>query len=235
MNTDDLSAVYGILKSPSMVDFPGHLAGVLFISGCNFRCGFCHNAELLGAVEPGMPQAQLEAACQRFRENWVDGIVVTGGEPTLHVGLLDLLHRLRQWNFKIKLDTNGSRPEILAEVLPLVDYVAMDVKCNLEAYPTFVSFNQPERIAHSIALIRERATDYEFRTTVLPAFHTDEEMLRIAALVKGARRLALQAFVPRENLPDPRLRRSPRTTPDRMREVAALVADSADDVVVRGA
>ena len=153
----------------------------------------------------------------------------------MHPGLPDLLRQLREWNFTVKLDTNGSCPEVLADVLPLVDYVAMDVKCSLDSYPEFVSFSQPERIAHAIALIREKATDYEFRTTVLPAFHTDEEMLRIADLVRGARRLALQAFVPRDNLPDPGLRRSPRTTPDRMRKVAALVADSADEVVVRGA
>ncbi len=229
------SAVHAILKSPSMVDFPGHLSGVFFISGCNFRCGFCHNAELLGTPKSGMPMGQLEAACRRFRENWVDAAVITGGEPTLDDRLVDLIARLRGWGFKVKLDTNGSRPDVLEAVLPSVDFVAMDVKCGLENYPEFVKFAHPERIARSIELVRRRATAYEFRTTVLPAFHSDAEMRRIADLVRGARRYALQAFVPRDNLPDPALRRTPRTSPERMEQVAALVADSADEVVVRGA
>ncbi|NOY79435.1 MAG: anaerobic ribonucleoside-triphosphate reductase activating protein [Kiritimatiellaeota bacterium] len=233
--SDERSAVYGVLKSPSLVDFPGRLSAVFFVSGCNFRCGFCHNAELLGTPKPGMPVDQLEAACGRFRDNWVDGAVITGGEPTLDDRLADLIVRLRKWGFKIKLDTNGSRPEFLATVLPLVDFVAMDVKCSLESYPEFVKFDHPERIARSVELVRREARAYEFRTTVLPAFHSDAEMRRIADLVRGARRFALQAFVPRDNLPDRALRRAPRTSPERLQQVAALVADSASEVVVRGA
>ena len=105
------SPVRGVLRDASMVDYPGRLAAVLFLGGCNFRCGFCHNAALMGRVDAdGLPWAEVEQMCRRFRDNWVDGAVVTGGEPTLNPGVFRVVERLREWGFAIKLDANGSRP-----------------------------------------------------------------------------------------------------------------------------
>jgi len=234
MSDDELSPVFGILRNPSMVDYPGRLSGVVFIAGCNFRCGFCHNAELAGPLRPGMSWQQLERACRRFRDNWVEAITITGGEPTLHPELPDLIRRLRSWGFRIKLDTNGSRPEILDQVIPWTDYVAMDVKCVPERYASFVGFSQTDRILESIDLIRSQAADYEFRTTVVPGVHDEQEVEAVARLVAGARRFALQAFVPRDNLPDPSLRNLPRTTLDTLRRLAAYAEPHVETVVLRG-
>lgn len=231
---DGMSPAFGALKSPSLIDFPGRLAAVFFIAGCNFRCGFCHNASLLGQPRAGMSWANLRRLCKRFRGEWADGAVVTGGEPTLAAELPELLRLLRAYGFAVKLDTNGSRPDVLARVLPLVDYVAMDIKCSLESYPTVVGFDQPERVGASVALIKQRAADYEFRTTVVHCLHPDEELLGIASLVQGAKRYVLQAFIPKDNLPDPELRQARRTLPERLDEASALVAGCAEQVVVRG-
>ena len=235
MSDDSLSPVFGILRNPSMVDYPGRLSGVMFIAGCNFRCGFCHNAaELGGPLRPGMPWSQLERACRRFRDNWVEAVTITGGEPTLHPGLPELIRRLRAWGFLVKLDTNGSRPDVLETVLPHVDYAAMDVKCSLPRYADFVKFADGDKVRKSIGLIRSHAADYEFRTTVVPGVHDADEIRQVAELVAGSRRLALQAFVPRADLPDPTLRTMPRTAPETLRHLAEVVRPYVDEVILRG-
>ena len=113
-----------------MVDYPKHFAAVFFTSGCDFTCGFCHNATLIGKKQAGLSRDKLEEAAARFKKNWVNGVVITGGEPTGADDLLDLIHFFKdRFGFSVKLDTNGSNPHRLAECLPFVDYVAMDVKC----------------------------------------------------------------------------------------------------------
>ena len=135
------SSIYAYLEKPSMVDYPGHFAAVFFISGCSFTCGFCHNAALMGKKQAGLSWETLEAACARFKKDWVNGIVLTGGEPTTAGDLVDLIHFFKErFGFSVKLDTNGSNPERLAECLPLIDYVAMDIKCGLSAYSELAGF-----------------------------------------------------------------------------------------------
>ena len=229
-----MSPAFGALKSPSLIDFPGRLAAVFFTAGCNFRCGFCHNAPLLGQHRPGMSWSNVRRLCDRFRGEWVDGAVVTGGEPTLATELPELLRLLRAYGFAVKLDTNGSCPDVLDRILPLVDYVAMDVKCGLESYPAVAGFDEPERIAASAALVKRQAADYEFRTTVVDGIHSDEELLAIASVVQGAKRYVLQPFIPKDNLPDPRLRQARRTLPERLQAASVLMVGCAENVVVRG-
>ncbi len=231
----ELSPVFGILKNPSLVDFPGAMAGVMFTAGCNFRCGFCHNAELLGAYRPGMGWEQLQHACRRWRDNWVQAVVITGGEPTMAQDLALLIERLHQWGFRVKLDTNGSRPDLLRDLAGAVEYIAMDVKCALVRYPKFVHYPHPEHIVRSIEIIRAAARDYEFRTTIIPGFHSDEELREIGRSLRGARRWALQAFVPRDSLPDPRFRNIPRTSPERLEQAGKLAAEFAEEILLRGA
>ena len=234
MKSGEATSVYGFLKSPSMVDFQGHLAAVFFTSGCNFACGFCHNAALMAKQQAGLSWDRLKRAVENFQRNWVDGVVITGGEPTLAPDLGDLIEYFRARGLAVKLDTNGSRPDVLREVLPQVDLVAMDVKCSAEQYPGFVGFQEPDRIRESIRLIKEGAPAHEFRTTVLDSFHTDAEIERIGALIASASRHVVQAFVPREDLPDPDLRTVPRTSPDRLSEVRQLLEPYVEKVVIRG-
>jgi len=229
------SSVYAYLENPSMVDFPRHFAAVFFISGCTFRCGFCHNAELIKKKKAGLSWEDIEAACAKFKKNWVNGAVITGGEPTTAADLPELINLFKKkFGFAVKLDTNGSNPKMLEKCLPNIDYVAMDIKCGFNFYPEFVGFSDIEKLEESIRLIREQAKDYEFRTTVIETVHTDEEMLQIAEIVKGSKRYVMQPFIPRNNLPDEKFRTLPRTTAARLKELEKLMAGCADEIIIHG-
>lgn len=230
-----VSPVYGYLQRCSMVDFPGRLAAVLFTTGCNFRCGFCHNAALLRKRQDGLSWQRLEEALDHFRGQWADGVVITGGEPTIwEQQLEDLIDFFKRAGMAVKLDTNGSRPDVLERVLHKVDYVAMDVKCATPGYARLVGYEDIHNVHRSVDLIKSSALDYEFRSTIIEGVHSDDEMMAIADLIRGARRYVLQPFVPRENLPDPALRKARRTSPDRLQELRRLMGNAAREVVVRG-
>jgi len=230
------SSIYAHLEKPSMVDYPKHFAAVFFISGCGFTCGFCHNASLMGKKQAGLSWEKLAAAGSKFKKDWVNGVVITGGEPTSADDLVDLINFFKErFGFAVKLDTNGSNPQRLAECLPLVDYVAMDIKCGLSAYPAVVGFPDIGKIQQSIDLIRAEAKDYEFRTTVIETVHTDEQMKEIYETVIGSKRYAMQVFIPRDDLPEEQYRNVPRTTSARLKELEKLMAGCADEILLRGA
>lgn len=229
------SPVFGILQNASMVDYPGKLAAVFFLSGCNFRCGFCHNAKLMGRTDaPGLPWPEVETTCKRFKENWVKGAVVTGGEPTLNSGIFHTVENLREWGFSVKLDTNGSQPRVLEKLLPLVDYVAMDVKFAPADYPARVGFDDIAVLTESIRMIQERAAQYEFRTTVIEAWHGEEQMRAIGEWVRGAKLHVLQTFVPRDDLPDPACRDLPETRSEVLHALADVLRPYVGRVEIRG-
>jgi pyruvate formate lyase activating enzyme len=164
----------------------------------------------------------------------VDAAVITGGEPTLRADLPDLIQFFRKSGWAVKLDTNGSRPGVLRECLPLLDYVAMDIKAGLGGYPELCGFEDVARIRESVEAIKGGAKDYEFRTTVIASFHTDEQMREIGELIRGARRYVLQPFLPKEQLPDAELRALPRTQESRLLALRDLLAGCAAEILVRG-
>jgi pyruvate formate lyase activating enzyme len=229
------SPVYALLEKPSLIDYPGCLCGVFFISGCNFSCGFCHNAPLMGKKQSGLPWSRLDEICRKFKTEWVDAVCITGGEPTLAADLIQLIEFFRSYGFKIKLDTNGGRPDILKQCLPMIDFIAMDIKSGISAYAEIAGFGQTESIEESVRLIMNSGLDYEFRTTVIEPVHTDEQMIEIGELIKGAKRYCIQPFIPKDNLPDPRLREVKRTTPQRLREIETLMKPCVQKIIVRGA
>jgi len=231
----DTSSIYGAMQRPSMVDYPGRMAAVLFTTGCNFRCGFCHNAALLGTPQRGYTWEQLGAMCDRYRRNWVTAVVITGGEPTLAPGVKDTVCFFRDRGFEVKLDSNGSRPDTLAELLPFVDYVAMDIKCHLDQYGEFVGFADTSAITRSVGLIKAGSTPHEFRTTVIEGVHRPDDFHALGALVGGAPSFALQAFIPRDDLPDPALTAKPRTRPAFLEECAVVLRNYVQRVDIRGA
>jgi pyruvate formate lyase activating enzyme len=210
------------------------MAAVFFTTGCNFRCGFCHNASLLAHTKEGYEWCRLEEICERFRQQWVRAVVLTGGEPTLIPGLAETLRFFRDRGFEIKLDTNGSQPETLAAVLGQVAYVAMDVKCSLPRYPEFVGFTDVAAVAQSIELLRTSTTPYEFRTTLIEAVHTDDEVRAMGEAVRGAACFVVQAFIPRDDLPDPHLRTTPRTRPQALQHAAEILRPYVGRVEIRG-
>jgi pyruvate formate lyase activating enzyme len=235
MKNPDRSPFYGYLQKPSLVDFPGKITAVFFTSGCNFSCGYCHNAPLLGKVKSGLDTGTFTEAVRKFMTtDWVTGITLSGGEPTLSSDLPFYIRWLKDRGLAVKLDTNGSNPAMLEKIIDDLDYIAMDVKCSLENYPSFVKFTDTDAITASIQLIRDQAADYEFRTTIIEAFHTPSEMHAIGKLIKGAKRYTLQPFLPRDDLPDKAYRTMRRTSPDLLKEYCSLMEPYARNIIWKG-
>ncbi len=228
------TSVYAYLRQPSLVDYPGYPAALFFTSGCNFACRYCHNPALMRRRQSGLSWERLQQVCTAFREEWTSAAVLSGGEPTMAEDLPEIISFFRAQGWRIKLDTNGSFPDVLAQVLPRVDYVALDVKASPDRYRELTGFGEVERIRESIALLRSGGTDYELRTTLIEPFHDDAQLHEIADMVRGTRRLVLQPFLPRPDMPDPTFRLLLRTSPDRLREAAALLTGCADEILIRG-
>lgn len=187
------------LQKLTLLDFPGHTACTVFTAGCNFRCPFCHNASLVTHVDA--PPACTEAEFFSFlskRQGLLDGVAVTGGEPLLQKDIIPFLEKIRALGFAVKLDTNGSRPEVLKEIVGvgLVDYVAMDIKNTKEKYPLTAGVDGAllEAVEESIDFLLENHVDYEFRTTLVKNFHTKEDIAAVAKRLQGAKRWFLQSF-----------------------------------------
>ena len=195
----------GFLPS-SMLDWPGKICTVVFLAGCNFRCPYCHNPELVEAGEGAAELAWEDLAFYlRSRSGWVDGVSITGGEPTIHADLPLLCERLREMGMLVKVDTNGSRPRLLRGVLErgLADFVAMDLKTSLEKYPLVARRPvDPGWIEESIGVVMASGVEHEFRCTVVPGLVGLEDLASLAELVEGGRKLVLQQFHS-ENTLDP--------------------------------
>ncbi len=201
--------IVGIQKL-TLLDYPGKVACTVFLNGCNFRCPYCHNAELLGEAEPVMTVEALLAFLKK-RQGVLDGVCITGGEPTLHPELAELIRSVRAMGFSVKLDTNGYRPEILGALLGegLLDYVAMDLKNGPDAYAQTVGLAAADlaKIRESIGLLLDSGTEFELRTTVVKPLHSGESVTSMAnwllEATKGRRvpRLFVQPFVDRETVP----------------------------------
>ncbi len=187
------------LQKLSLVDFPGHLAAVVFAQGCNFRCGYCHNPELVD------PRGHFDCDAERVlsdlshRKKLIEGVVVTGGEPTICPGLAEFLEKIKEMGFLVKLDTNGSNPGILWELLKeqLVDYVAVDIKTSPGRYALVSgSPDMGALVSESARWVLLATIPYEFRTTCVPGIVGEEDFREISSLVKGAGKYCLQQFNP---------------------------------------
>lgn len=191
----------GGLQKTTLLDYPGYVAATIFTSGCNFKCPYCHNRDLVFVPEdysffdPKEVLAFLEK-----RKGILDGVCISGGEPLMHENLIDLLKEIKKLGYRIKLDTNGNMPERLKKVCEtgLIDYVAMDIKNSPDKYASTVGLNQDvfqlENIKNSISYLLTGDIDYEFRTTIVKEFHEVEDIVEIARWIRGAKHYYLQAF-----------------------------------------
>jgi len=186
------------LQKLTLLDYPGRMACTLFTGGCNFRCPFCHNGGLVTAPETLWTEAQI-LEYLASRKGLLDGVCVTGGEPLLHPSLGEFLGKVKALGFSVKLDTNGSFPARLKELVRagLVDYVAMDVKNSPEKYAVTVGAGAFDLtpVRESISYIMKRNVAYEFRTTLVRELHCEEDVESIARWISGAEKYALQSFV----------------------------------------
>ena len=186
----------------SFVDWPGKVASIIFLPQCNFRCPYCHNHELV--LDPdqfdSFPADYIVGKLRHY-ESWIDGVCITGGEPTLLPNLIELIKTLRDEGMLIKLDTNGSRPEVVEQLISkrLVDCVSMDIKAPLEeelySRCAGVEVNL-DNIKESVSLLRLNRIPYHFRTTVVPTLHTRENLMQLAHQLEGCSGLKLQNFSP---------------------------------------
>lgn len=190
--------IAGIQKT-TLLDYPTKVAAIVFTQGCNFRCGYCHNPDLLEQNKNTDFLPENFISFLKTRQGKLDGVVITGGEPTLQSGLYDFIKQIKQLDFAVKLDTNGTNPKILKKLLSenLVDYIAMDIKAPIEKYSEITGINvNTNNIKTSIDLIIKSLTEYEFRTTILKSQLSFEDFDKIGQTIKGANLYYLQKFVP---------------------------------------
>jgi len=230
--------IKGFVES-SLIEWPGRLAAVIFLPGCNLRCRYCHARDLvLGAASVESIPAEKVLDYAGSSGGWIDGIVISGGEPTLYAGLAGLMRDVKSRGLDVKLDTNGTRPDVIAGLMDegLVDAVAMDVKAPLDERYLKVA-NVPvdlARVRESIRLIMQSGIEYEFRTTVSPALLSLADVVDVAREIEGARRYCLQPFCPHVCL-DEEFERHPQCPRSYLEHAAALAKGFVGEVVIRTA
>lgn len=214
------------LEKFSSRDFPGHISSTIFLGGCNFRCPYCHNSDLV--LNPGRLQtipADIFLSYLDLRRNWLEGICVSGGEPLLHDDIEELLQVIKDRGLLVKLDTNGSLPGPLRRLIDsgLVDWVAMDIKAPLERYREVTrSELDVENIIQSVEMIKSSGLTHYFRTTVVPGLVEADDILKIGEWLKGESVYVIQPFLPQTTL-DPRYLEIDPYSSEEMKSMAVSV------------
>ncbi len=224
------------LQKTSLLDFPGKLCCTVFTDGCNLRCPFCHNSSLVltpGAA-PWMPEQEIFAFLEK-RKGLLDGVCITGGEPLIQNGIEEFMIKIKKLGFLIKLDTNGTYPERLIELVDrgVIDYVAMDIKNSLEHYGMTAGIENFDTTAveKSVAFLLKGKVSYEFRTTVVREYHTTQDFISIGRWIKGANHYFLQGYEDSEDVINHDLHAWDK---GKMEEFRAILKDYTTNVELRG-
>ncbi len=215
--------IIGGLQKFSLIDYPGKTSAIIFTIGCNFRCRYCHNPEL---VIPERYTAEISLSevydFLNNRRGKLDAVCITGGEPTQHADLSEMIENIKAMGFLVKLDSNGSRPEVLENFIKrkLVDYVAMDIKAPLKKYSKVIGWQIPvEKLKKSISLLMSSSVGYEFRTTIVKSILSKDDLRKIAQEIKGAENYFLQKFIPTK-LIEPALKKESSYSDNELSELA---------------
>ena len=186
------------LEKVSLVDYGGYVCATIFTGGCNFMCSFCHNASLVKRTAQAISEAEV-LDYLKSRSKLLDAVTISGGEPTLQKDLKQFIYKVKELGFKVKLDTNGTNPAVLKELLDenVLDYVAMDIKNNFDDYGliTGLKVNLSNRVKECLEILRKSGVKYELRTTLVDEFHNRENIEKLANDLKGEKTLYLQKFV----------------------------------------
>lgn len=185
------------LQKLSLVDWDGHITCTVFTGHCNFACPFCHNSSLVNGEENEITENEVFEYLEK-RKNMLDSVCVSGGEPTLYSDLPDFIKKIKKMGYKVKLDTNGTNLDMIKKLVNenLIDYIAMDIKNSIEKYSLTAGRDcDHDTIIKSINYIMNCGIDYEFRTTLIDEFHKEEDIIKIAQILKGAKKYYLQKFV----------------------------------------
>lgn len=229
--------IFGGIRKTSLIDYPGKISCVVFASGCNFHCPYCHNPDLVNGNAPHTFSEKDLFTFLSQRKGLLDGVVLSGGEPTLQKDIPGVCLRIKDMGFSVKLDTNGGRPRILKTLLSsgCIDYVAMDIKTDPQSYgPPIGDAQKAPLILESIRMIMEADVPYEFRTTCVRPFVDESIMDRIASVIHGAKRYVLQCFR-FENLLDPDFfkQTAPGFDADGMARLFAIAAPRVESCILR--
>jgi pyruvate formate lyase activating enzyme len=216
--------IHGFAKL-TLLDYPGRIAATVFTGGCNFRCPFCHNAVLVldPNAQPLIPDDEVLRELES-RKNKLEGVCITGGEPTLNRDLPEFIEKVRALGLLVKLDSNGTAPDMIADLINrgLIDYIAMDIKSSPEGYSKAVGLKDMsmDNIFRSVDLIMQSGIDYEFRTTVVDGIHTADDFKKTGIWIKGAKAYYLQQYKDSGDLIAPRGLASPsKETLEKYREI----------------
>ncbi len=226
--------IIGGLEKLTLLDYPDHLAAIIFTSGCNFRCRYCYNPMLVlprkGEDVKNKEDLSSIASEDLFlflkeRFGRLEGVVITGGEPTLHPDLPEFIKEIKKIGYLVKLDTNGTNPEMLEKLIKdkTIDYIAMDIKADVENYEKVVGVRVDfKKLEKSVKLIMKSGLPYEFRTTLVPGLIDKKTFLVMGELIKGAKKWYLQNFKSDTNLVDQSLKGQKPFSSKEMKEFAAL-------------
>lgn len=240
--------IIGGLEKLTLLDYPDHLAAIIFTQGCNFRCHFCYNPMLVlpqtggdekNKKEKGFSPLSTEDLFLFLRERFgrLDGVVITGGEPTLHPDLPSFIKQIKDIGYLVKLDTNGTNPEMLQSLITnkLIDYIAMDIKAPLNKYEEVVGVKLDwENIKKSVKILMTSGLLYEFRTTVVPGLLVKEDFQKMGEFIKGASKWYLQHFKSDTELVDASYKTQKGYTTKEMNEFAAIGREHVKLCEVRG-
>ncbi|MFH1456178.1 MAG: anaerobic ribonucleoside-triphosphate reductase activating protein [archaeon] len=217
--------IKGLIKS-SLVDYPGNIVCTIFLGGCNFKCGFCYNPELV--IDINNTINLKEENILKFldtRKGKLDGVCIIGGEPLINKDLPEFLKKIKDKGFLVKVDTNGSHPEMLKQLIKnkLVDYVSMDIKSSKKNYKQFFDKKDYiQNVENSVELLKNSNINYEFRTTIVPSIINETEMKQICEWIKGAKKYYLQQFDNRHKTIDPKFFKIKLYTPDQIKKFQTL-------------
>ncbi len=229
--------VIGGLKKTSLIDYPDKISTIVFTTGCNFRCGYCHNAGLVsGKSKNEVCSTDSFFDFLKKRVGKLDAVVISGGEATLQPDLIEFVKRIKDFGYLVKLDTNGYKPEIIYRLLEnsLVDYIAMDIKAPLDKYAFITNVDiDVVKIKESINLIMSSYIDYEFRTTVLKKQLDYIDFNKIAKLIKGAKKYFLQKFVVQSEILDESLNKEETYTDEEFKKIKEMLQQFINVVEVR--
>jgi pyruvate formate lyase activating enzyme len=218
--------IKGFIKN-TLIDYPGKIAAMIFLPNCNFRCSFCFNPELIFDSEKLKDIKEEEILCfLKKQKKWIDGVVISGGEPTLHNDLPEFIKKIKDIGYLVRIYTNGANPEMLKQLIDdkMIDSIAMDIKAPLteEDYETVTNIKgMLERVKKSILLIMKSNLEYEFRTTVVPSVHSEKDIEEIAKHIRGAKLFVLQKFLP-DNALDDKLKKLKTQSNEEMEKLAKI-------------
>lgn len=226
--------IHGFNKT-TLLDYPGLVAATIFTGACNFRCPYCHNADLVlnPSSQPVIPEEEILSHLRK-RKGITQGVCITGGEPTLQKDLKDFIKKLKELDLKVKLDSNGYKPEELKDLVKdnLLDYIAMDVKAPLDEYDVIAGVKlDTSKLKESIDFLIAGDLPFEFRTTVIKDFHTRESFEKISELIKGAKNYYLQGYIDSPNVIQPGLT---SYTYEEMQEFLPIFEGKVEHVEIRG-